>query len=254
MKVFKFVSKVVLCLFVIVIAVMAMIKMQNRVCNEVSVEMHYNGENLTVSDNEVKEIIQNAGIETIGLPIKEIVTQEINAVLAQHPYVKSVNRVYFAGTVLKIELTLKDLLLHVYASNGSQYFVDTDGGLLPFSTNVIEKLILLNGNVRQSFDESANLLKDTTILNDVFELAHLIRNNDFYSAQFKQIYINNNQEIELIPTVGNHVVLFGNGENSIDKLNNIYQTYKKGLVYMGMDRYCLLDLRYKNKVIAKKRY
>ena len=57
----------------------------------------------------------------------------------------------------------------------------------------------------------------------------------------------------LIPTVGRHKVIFGTDKNMEEKLFNLQQTYQQGLAYMGMDQYATLDVRYKNRVIAKKK-
>ena len=77
--------------------------------------------------------------------------------------------------------------------------------------------------------------------------------NDFYRAQFRQFYVQNNNEVVLVPTVGRHKILFGTDKNMEEKLFNLQQTYQQGLAYMGMDQYATLDVRYKNRVIAKKK-
>ena len=90
------------------------------------------------------------------------------------------------------------------------------------------------------------------VMERLYLIAQAILEDPFSTAQFRQMYVNEKQEIELIPTVGNHVVLFGTEENAEDKLFNLKETYSHALVY-GVEQYKQLDARYKNRIIAKKR-
>ena len=41
-----------------------------------------------------------------------------------------------------IDITLREILIHVFTKNGNQFFVDNEGLLLPFSTKIKENLII----------------------------------------------------------------------------------------------------------------
>ncbi|MEG1555453.1 MAG: hypothetical protein RR356_01860 [Bacteroidales bacterium] len=253
MKVLKAITKILLTISVIVVLVLAAVKMPNRQCSEVNVKLHYSGEVPTVSESEILSLINQAGIETVGLKLKEVDMEGINHTLSTHPYIKSINEVYFAGTQLLIDVTLKNVLLHVYPKSGDQYFIDDEGKLLPFSSRVKDNIMVVNGNIGTVYKPNSNIKTQKSNINAVFNIAKLIEENEFYTAQFRQLYVNDKNEIEIVPTVGKHVILFGDDKNAEEKLFNLKETYTNGLAYMGMDQYSLLDVRFKNRVIARKK-
>ena len=48
-----------------------------------------------------------------------------------------------------------------------------------------------------------------SILKDIFYLVNYINSDDFWSAQIDQIFVDGNDEIDLIPRVGNHTIHLG---------------------------------------------
>ena len=198
-------------------------------------------------------MIETTPIQTIGVPMKDIDLEQIAGLLQQNPYIKTVNEVRFSSTKLRIVVTLKNILLHVYTQNGQQYFVDEDGYMLPSSLAVKENVPIVNGKINDAFVNGKNVKDSQSNLHRVFKIASYMHDNEFYRAQFRQLYVQKNNEVVLVPTVGRHKILFGTDKNMEEKLFNLQQTYQQGLAYMGMDQYATLDVRYKNRVIAKKK-
>lgn len=253
MKIFRLVTAIILCLAVLAGIVFAAVNMPKRPCSSYEIMVNYDGEYPTICDTDIQRMITNEHIETIGVPLKDIDLEQIAQNLQQNPYIKTVNEVRFSSTRLRIVVTLKNILLHVYTQNGDQYFVDEEGFMLPFSTAVRENLLIANGKITDPFVAGKNVKDTNSNLHRVFNVAAYMHNDDFYRAQFRQLFVTNTNELILVPTVGRHKVLFGTDKDMSQKLFNLKQTYQQGLAYLGMDQYSSLDLRYKNRVIAKKR-
>lgn len=253
MRLFRFVSAVILCLAVLAGIVFAAVNMPKRPCSGYDLLVNYDGEYPAVSDADIRQMIEDKQIKIVGVPLKDIDLEEIAQQLQENPYIKKVNEVRFSSTKLRIVVTLKNILLHVYTQNGNQFFVDDEGYMLPFSMVVQENVPIANGKITDAFVEGKNVNNSNTNLHRVYRIAAYMNSNDFYRAQFRQLYVTTTNEVILVPTVGRHKILFGTDENMEEKLFNLQQTYQQGLAYMGMDQYASLDLRYKNRVIAKKR-
>lgn len=254
MKIFRFVVTVLLCAAIVVGIVLAAINMPKRPCSGYDFKVQYAGEYPALCDSDICQMIAQNNVHTIGVPMKDVELEKIADLLSQNPYVESVDEVRFSSTKLKIQVTLKNILLHVYAQDGSQYFVDENGNLLPFSMNVRENVMVANGNIPEKFAKGKNIASGKGNLTKAYKIATCINDDEFYRTQFRQLYIDAHNEVVLVPTVGRHIVMFGSEANAQEKLFNLQQTYQKGLAYMGMDAYSSLDLRYKNRVIAKKRH
>jgi cell division protein FtsQ len=87
---------------------------------------------------------------------------------------------------------------------------------------------------------------------DVFRLAEFITEDDFWNAQFEQIYVTNNYEFELIPRVGSHIIELGKVENLDEKFENLKILYNRGFNNLGWNQYEKISLKYKNQVVCTK--
>ena len=253
MRLFRFILAVILCLAVLAGIVFAAVNMPKRPCSGYDLLVNYDGEYPAVSDADIRQMIEDDQIKIVGVPLKDIDLEQIAQQLQQNPYIKTVNEVRFSSTKLRIVVTLKNILLHVYTQDGKQYFVDEEGFMLPFSLVVQENVPIANGKSTDAFVNGKNVQENPSNLHRVFRIASYMNSNDFYRAQFRQLFVTSSNEVILVPTVGRHKILFGTDKNMEEKLFNLQQTYQQGLAYMGMDQYASLDLRYKNRVIAKKR-
>lgn len=253
MKYLKPILLILLSIFTIVIVVIAVINMQHRRCEKIDIIIHHEGNAPSVTPEELILTLKEEKIKIVGQERKEINEDAILTSLSAHPYIKQISSIRFFGKTLLIDIVLRELLLHVYPIVGEQYFIDNEGFLLPYNPNVQERLLVANGYIQDVYRKGLNVKNIKSPLWSIFETATLIYQNDFYKAQFKQLYLNQYQEIEMIPTLGKHVILLGKGENLEEKLFNMEQTYKQALVYLNSEQYIQFDVRFKNRVVAKKK-
>ena len=77
--------------------------------------------------------------------------------------------------------------------------------------------------------------------------------NDVLKHMFDHIYISQTGDIELVPKVGNHIVVLGSIDNLDEKFENLLAVYKEGFANSGWDKYVKLNLKYKNQVVCTKK-
>lgn len=249
MRYFKAITRIVLSISVLAVVVVAMVKIPQRRCETILVNAHTQNESLLLAQSDVEGMLAEKGIEIVGKRIKDVDLTEVTAILEKSPYIKRLNFIHFSGKKLLIDYDLRDIVMHVYDRDGGQYFVDNDGSLVPFSSKMKDYLIIVNGNVGQTYKSGTTVSKD---LQKVLNVAQKILADDFYRAQFRQIYLNNQHQMELVASLGNQIILFGGDDNIDEKLNNLKVVYKDGLSRKGYNTYAMLDARYKNRVIAKR--
>ncbi|MCC7233328.1 MAG: cell division protein FtsQ, partial [Bacteroidia bacterium] len=92
-----------------------------------------------------------------------------------------------------------------------------------------------------------------TRLERVFRVADFLQNHPFWEAQIEQIYVNEKGELELIPRVGSHSVLIGEGKDLEKKFENLFLFYKEGLNKTGWNQYSIINLKYENQVVCTKK-
>lgn len=250
MKVFKTIFRILLVAGVLVAGVFAIVKMPKRPCESILVTAHTQNESVILTQQDVENKISQAGIRVIGEKMKDIDLDNITRLLQEDPYIQKLNFIHFSGTQLRIDYTLSPIVLHVYNADGRQYFADKTGRLLPYTPKMQDNLIIANGNIHQNYKK--NTMADRNLM-PVIRLANMLNEDDFYKAQFRQIYVDEHNRMELVATLWGQIILFGNADNAAEKLANLKEVYRNGLSHKGYDYYAQLDVRYKYRIIAQRK-
>lgn len=250
MRYVKAATRIVLVVSILVLAVFAVIKVPKRTYESIKVTAHTDNESVLVTQADVEKMIEDQGIEIIGKRIRDVDLTAVTELLEKNPYIAKINFVHSSGTRLLIDYTLRNIILHVYTADNEQYFVDSEGCLVPFTPRMQDYLIIANGHIRQPYKKGAAVANNWK---SVFDVATKILADEFSRAQFRQVYLNEQGQIELVSTFGNQIVLLGNADNVEEKLENLKVVYREGLSRQGYETYALLDARYKNRIIAQRK-
>ena len=250
MKYVKPIVRILLSITLVVVLILAFVKMPRQQCERIQAVAHTQNESVILSQADIDSLLSDAKIEIIGKAIKEIDLGDVDSLLKNNPFIETVNFLHFAGKKLVIDYTLREIVLHVFTPSGEHYFVDSKGIVVPFTMKMKDYLMVVNGNISDNFKAGK---KAPGKLQDALALTRKINENDFYQAQFRQIYLNSRNELELTTTVGGQTILFGNMDNADEKLENLKTVYEKGLSHKGYNTYAQLDARYKNRIIATRK-
>ena len=71
-------------------------------------------------------------------------------------------------------------------------------------------------------------------------------------TNIEQLYVDNYNDILLIPKVGNHTIVFGSADHIEDKFETLKTFYLKGLNAVGWDQYKKINLKYEGQIVAEK--
>ena len=252
MKIVKIITSFLLVLGILILMVWAAFKSNDQTCTGVSMLIHAPGKSELLTKSDISNILEQHNISYEGKTIKEIDLETIHKILAQENYIQKVDKVHFLGSKLQIEVTLYDILLEVEAATKQKFLVDVEGFYLPYSPKVGNDVIVATGFISNTFQKKEKVSSDNNALYDLFSVATLIKTDPFYAELFHKLYINDNQEIILYPSVGNLPVRFGNVQNAEDKLKTLKYMYQEVLPYKDENTYAQLDVRFKNRIIATK--
>lgn len=146
-------------------------------------------------------------------------------------------------------------IIRIKSSNGADYYLDDNGGILP-NSKYTSDLIIATGNIDNNF---ARLY--------IAPLAKAISAEPLWLNQIEQINVLPDRGIELVPRVGNHIIFMGylpknNGpwkrKHDINifvkkKLSRLEKFYRYGLSQAGWNKYSYIDIEFDNQIICKKR-
>lgn len=235
---------------------------QQVVCSQKQIVI--TGNNKFIETEDVNNLLINNGLICDSIPMRNINFDYIEKLIKTHPAVAKVQTYSDYEGKLIIVIKQRTPILRVVPKDLSQangYYIDAEGEIMPLSKKHTAHVTVLTGEITPEFTKS--LHKDSitvehvkslygyTLL-DVFEFSKFIATHELWGPQFDQIHINSEYDIELIPRVGNHIILLGDLENYRYKLSKLEAMYREGFKKADWNKYTIINLKYSNQVVCTK--
>ena len=143
--------------------------------------------------------------------------------------------------MIKLEVEQKIPILRVISPRGN-YYVDNLGSTMPVSRRYVAHVPVVSGYVEKEL-----------AVTDLYKFALFLQENDFWNNQIEQIYVHPDNEVELIPRVGNHRIVLGSFVDFEEKLDNLRLFYEKAIPKVGWEKYSIISLKYKDQIVCTKK-
>ena len=234
----------------IVLFVVAWKAKEEKKYNSIQIELV--GENtaaLFMDEKEILQIIHEQGVKE-GQAIGELNLNTLEKYLETIRWVKQVELFLDNAQVLQVKIEQRIPIARIFTASGNSFYIDKEGLQLP-----LKQLTVLRLPVFTNFPSDQEKLSkpDSLLLNDILHFTQAVAADSFFMAQTAQVNIASNGDFELVPSVGDHLVLIGSVENIEDKLNRLYTFYKKVWVQSGLNDYQVIDCRFDNQIVALKK-
>ena len=223
---------------------------EEKKCASINVELV--GENtiaLFMDEKEILQIIHEKGIRA-GLPIGVVNLNALEKNLQSIKWVKHAEMFLDNQQALQIKIEQRIPIARIFTASGSSFYIDKEGWRLPLKQLTVLRLPVFTGFPS---DQEKLSTPDSLLLKDILHFTNAIQQDSFFMAQVAQINIASNGDFEMIPSLGDHVVLMGTAENIEDKLNRLFSFYKQVWVQSGVNAYQVLDCRFDHQIVALKK-
>ncbi len=207
------------------------------VCNQVVIEIKDSADRQFIKPREIERILKEASLYPLGKTYAEINTQVTEDCIAKQPYLRNVECHKSHEGVVHIVAEQRKPRFRVLGDEN--YYVDEDGKIMPVGTTTAYYVPLFTGRVSRRMAQ-----------NELVEFVDFLEDNPFWNAQIRQIHINERQEVEIVPTVGNSLILLGKWNEYERKLNKLERFYEE-LNKMGWQDWREIDLRYRGQVVCR---
>lgn len=234
---------------VLVLLIAAVRKQSEQLCKDVVITIKGVDGVEYVSKKQILSKISGGKPESlIGSRVRSFQLNKIEEQLEQHLWIRKAELFFDNKEVLHVEITERQPVARVFSINGESFYVDEMGEILPINTDQVARVPVFTSFplLSMPFHE-----KDSLLLLDIREMGRYLMKHDFWMAQIEQVNISN-YEMELIPKLGRHTILFGNGAMLEQKFNRLLLFYKKVMTKTGWGYYNLLDVRYSKQLVAAK--
>jgi cell division protein FtsQ len=244
--------------YLIVIPVYMASSTNSMPCGGVVVDISDSSDYHFVTKKQLLNLAYGNSARIAGKPVKEVSVSAIENRINGLRELKKAEAYMTIDGMVHIYVEQRNPVMRVIPDNGGDYFIDEDGIVMRRRNLYNPRLHIVEGNV----NISAAMLNgvsvlDTSIkksvLKDIYPLVNYINDDKFWSAQIDQIYIDRNDEIDLILRIGSQQIHLGTAENYEGKLRNLEAFYDKVLPEVGWNKYSLINLEFKDQIVCKKR-
>jgi cell division protein FtsQ len=245
-------------LYLVIIPVFYAHYFYSRPCSSIKITIIDSSQYHFVTKRDIQNTIYSNNGSILGKQIKEIQVSDIENTMDRYRELKVAEAFMSIDGTLHIYADQRTPIMRVMAANGGDYYVDVEGVVVRRRNLYTPRLHIVGGNVNisQAMLNGASVLDTSiknSILKDIYYLVSYINRNNFWSAQIDQIFVDSNDEIDLIPRVGNHIVHLGTAENYEGKLRNLKVFYDKVLPEVGWNKYSRINLAYRDQIVCKRR-
>jgi len=204
-----------------------------------------------IDSNKVLDIVR----EVVKTPIIGSSKKQFNLALVErrleaYPFIDKADVVIdFSGKLL-IKIIQREPILRIINAQGMSYYVANNGYKMPLHFDFTPRVMVATGNITETLVDSAFV--KSPMLKDLLLIANYCSANEFWRAQIEQLFVDNYNDILLIPKVGNHSIVFGSAEHLDSRFARLLTFYKKGLNAVGWQKYQQINLKFEGQIVAEK--
>ena len=185
--------------------------------------------------------IKKEGIDPTGKPIEEVSLRSMEKALEASPLIASSECYKTMDGHVMVTVKCRKPILRIINNGNESYYLDEEGEVIEHIAKAVY-VPLAMGNISRKFAREGLL-----------PLAQYLQEEELWNAQIEHIFVNEQGSIELIPRVGDHIIVLGSPKDYANKFDNLLAFYKKALSEVGWDRYSHINLDNEGQVVATKR-
>ncbi len=234
----------------------------NRRCSAVRISIDYGAADMLITKGDIDSVVRKTAGILHGKPLGLIHSGAIEKAVRSQPYVSRVSVYEDHKGDLFIDVKQREPILRIINNKYENFYIDDAGAFLPVNPNYSANVLVANGFITDSYIKNPGYRVNIMVISDsiyhdslmtsLYRLAKYISHDKFLKSQIGQIYVNDCQEFELIPRVGDHVVLLGKAQELDQKFRKLYAFYRLGLNKIGWNKYNIINIKYKNQVVCSK--
>jgi len=237
-------SIIVACLllgYLIFAILMLQGKKQETPCNNLIITIKDSLGRQFLAQHEIVALLKSAQLYPINKPLNTINTYTIEQKIAENEMVSTVSAYKTPSGSIKIEITQKMPVLRVFTAR-ENYYVDESGQVMPANYQHAVYLPIASGNIEKSLATT-----------ELYKFALFLQKNEFWNNQIEQIYVHPNNEIELVPRIGDHRIILGDLDDFEEKMHKLRLFYEQAIPKIGWGKYEIINLKYKKQIVCTKK-
>ena len=198
----------------------------------------------------INTIIAQEGPGYIGKAIGSFNLKKLETELGKNVWIKSAELFFDNNEILRITVQEREPIARVFTTTGTTFYIDDELAILPLSEKFSARLPVFT-----NFPSDKKVLAkaDSVLLGDIKTISLALQKDSFSMAMIEQVDITSQRIFEMIPKIGNQLIVFGDATDVDAKLSKLKLFYKEIMVKAGWNSYSVINVQYKNQVVAKRK-
>ncbi len=220
-------------------------------CKKIEITIHGVSNNFFVDKKDILQVITaTEKITPVGKAIGSFNLRKMETELEKDVWIKSAELFFDNNETLQVTVHEREPVARVFTTAGSTFYIDNELAMLPLSEKFSARLPVFTG-----FPSDKKVLSaaDSSLLNEVKNISLTIQKDSFSMAMIEQIDITAQRNFEMMPKIGNQLIVFGDGKDVTRKLDKLKLFYKEIMTKAGWNNYSVINVQYKNQVVAKRK-
>ena len=214
----------------IVLLVAAIQRKNTRACKGVEIVIKASGDNYFLDKDDIRHLLSATEKDYVGRPLKDFKLSKMESELKSEIWVDKANVFFDNNEVLRIKVSEREPIARIFSIGGNSFYLDSNLARLPLSEEFSARVPVFTG-----FPNGGTQLtkSDSSLLKQIKTLSQFLVADSFWMAQIEQVDINAEGKFEMIPNIGEHVILFGDANDLEKKFHRLYVFYNEVLSKIG---------------------
>ncbi|HEY6162142.1 MAG TPA: hypothetical protein VI112_13000 [Bacteroidia bacterium] len=232
-------------------------------CKAPRISISKDSDNDFIDEADIRDLMRSKGDSITGQPMGTVNVNRIERLLYTNPWVRKADVFLSIDGQLQVNVEVRVPLVRIINNSGESFYLDTEGKLMLWSPKYTPRVLVVSGNIPEQYNvwyttsiadiKKSDTLSKTTSLDDIYTMAKFITRDPFWNSQVVQLKFNDAQNMELVPEVGNHTIIFGDTTDMKQKFEKLKIFYSEGLNHTNWNSYDTLNLKFNGQVVASKK-
>ena len=240
-KILSIITLIMLGGYILFAAIIFCRKPSEQVCQGILMEISDSMSAGYMNAKDVTGLLIKNNLDPTGQPLEEVRLRPIEVALESSPLIASCECYKTISGHVMIEVKYRRPILRIINDNHDSYYLDEKGEIIEHIAYAVY-VPIATGHITRKFAQE-----------ELYTLAQYLQDEELWNAQIEQIHVTSHGEIELIPRVGNHIIVLGLPNDYARKFDKLLTFYEEGLNKIGWDRYSRISVDFNNQVVATKR-
>jgi cell division protein FtsQ len=235
----------------VVLLVAAVRKKDAQHCKGINISIKGVNNNFFVDKKDILDSIAAIeGDEPVGKSVGSFNLKMMETKLKKNIWVKGAELFFDNNEILQVKVTEREPVARIFTTTGTTFYIDTAIAMLPLSEKFSARLPVFT-----DFPSDKIVLSkaDSSLLKDIRKISLAIQKDTFCMALIDQVDITSQRDFELVPKIGKNIIEFGDATDVEEKFNKLKLFYKKIMPKAGWNYYTVINVQYKNEVVAKRK-